>query len=167
MTSAALAGCGGCGMPTAAVVYAQPVAPTPPPVAVSAWSWGTTWGAGCSCHRAAAYVYAATPAVELTPIAPAPIYVVNQGPDYTGPGIVVPFHTWTPASSYVVRGSYPRFRSYGFRGYGFGYRRWGYRYGWRRPFVAPGFRVSYGPRFYGHPFYHRPVWGPAARRFYR
>jgi hypothetical protein len=154
MTSVASAGCGGCGTPTAAVVYAQPVAPTPPRVAVSAWTWGTTWGVGCGCHRA--YVYAATPAVELMPIAPAPIYVVNQGPDYTGPGIMVPYHTWTPASSYVVPGSYP------YRGY-----RWGYRYGWRRPFFAPRVRVSYGPRFYGHPFYHRSGWGAAPRHFYR
>jgi hypothetical protein len=135
-----LTGCGGCRTPTAAAVYAQPVAPTPPPFAVSAWTWGTawgtTWGAGC-CHRA--FVYAATPAVELIPIAPAPIYVVNQGPDYTGPGIMVPYHTWTPAASYVVPGSYPPY----IRGYGYHYR-WGYRYGW-----------------------HRPVWGPATHHFYR
>jgi hypothetical protein len=127
----ASAGCGGCGTPTAAVVYAQPVAPTPPPVVVRGWDWTPTWGAawgtnwGC-CHRT--FVYAATPAVELMPVAPAPIYVVNQGPDYTGPGIVVPYHTWTPASSYVVPGSYPYLSR--------GYHRWGYRYGWRRPFLA-------------------------------
>jgi hypothetical protein len=137
-------GCGGCGTPTAAVVYAQPVAPTPPPVAVTAWSWGTHWGC---CHRTA-FAYAATPAVELMPVAPAPIYVVNQGPDYTGPGIMVPYHTWTPASSYVVPGSHPYVS-------GYGYRRWGYRYGWHRPFLAPRLRVSYGARFYGHPFYRR------------
>jgi hypothetical protein len=150
--SAGWGGCGGCGTPTAAVVYAQPVAPTPPPVAVTAWSWGTHWGC---CHRS--FVYAATPAVELMPVAPAPIYVVNQGPDYSGPGIMVPYHTWTPASSYVVPGSYPYFH---------GYHRWGYRYGWHRPF-APRLRVSYGARFYGHPFYRRPAFGPAARHFYR
>jgi hypothetical protein len=132
-------GCGGCGTPTAAVVYAQPVAPTPPPVVVRSWdwtrvaapTWGNTWGGtwgtnwGC-CHRA--FVYAATPAVELMPVAPAPIYVVNQGPDYTGPGITVPYHTWSPASSYVVPGSYPYYR---------GYHRWGYRYGWRRSYWGP------------------------------
>lgn len=159
----ASAGCGGCGTPTAAVVYTQPVAPTPPPVTVTGWDWRTTWGgtwgagwgAGCGCHRAV--VYAAAPATELIPIAPAPIYVVNQGPDYTGPGVMVPYHTWTPASSYVVPGAYPYFHGY--------HSRWGYRYGWHRPFFAPRVRVSYGPRFYGHPFYRRPVWGP--RRFYR
>jgi hypothetical protein len=145
-------GCGGCGTPTAAVVYAQPIAPTPPPVAVSTWSWGTNWGC---CHRAA-FVYAATPAVELMPVAPAPIYVVNQGPDYTGPGIMVPYHTWTPATSYVVPGSHPYLSGYRYGGYGYGYHRWGYRYGWRRPFFAPRVRVSYGTRFYGHPFYRRP-----------
>ncbi len=170
-------GCGGCGTPSAAIVYAQPVAPTPPVVTVRGWdwtrtwgttwgtNWGSTWGTGCRCRRA--YVYAATPAVELTPIAPAPIYVVNQGPDYTGPGIMVPYHTWTPASSYVVPGSYPYLSGYRYHGYGYGYHRWGYRYGWRRPFFAPRVRVSYGARFYGHPFYHRPAWGPATHRFYR
>lgn len=161
------AGCGGCGAPTAAVVYAQPVAPAPP-VAVRRWAWGTRWGTawGCGCRRA--YFYAATPAVELTPIAAAPIYVVNQGPDYTGPGIMVPYHTWTPSASYVVRGSYPYVAGYGYRGYRYGYHsRWGYGYGWRRPLFAPRVRVSYGSRFYGHPFYHRPAWGPAMHRYYR
>lgn len=155
------AGCGGCGAPSAAIVYAAPVAPAPPPVAVG---WG--WGAGCGCHRA--FVYAATPAIQVTPVAVAPIYVVDQGPDYTGPGIMVPYHTWTPSASYVVRGSYPYVAGYGYRGYRYGYHsRWGYGYGWRRPLFAPRVRVSYGSRFYGHPFYHRPAWGPAMHRYYR
>lgn len=104
------------------------------------------------------------------PLAPAPIYVVNQGPDYTGPGIMVPFHTWAPAASYVVPGSYPYFRGYAYRGYGYAYHsRWAYRYHWRRPVFAPRFHVSYGARFYAHPFYHRPVWRwrPAMHRYYR
>jgi hypothetical protein len=155
------AGCGRCGTPSAAAVFAEPVAPTPPPVTVTAWAWRTTWGLGCGCRRA--FVYRAAPAAELMPIAPAPLYVVSQGPDYTGPGIMVPYHTWTPAASYVVPGSYPYYR-----GYGYGYHsRWGYRYGWRRPVVAPRVRVSFGPRFHGHPFYHRPVSGPATHYYYR
>src|ERR1700691_1679814 len=107
------AGCGGCGTPTAAIVYAQPVAPEPPPMPVVASSWGT----GCGCGGSVAY---AAP----TMIAPAPIYVVNQGPDYTGPGIMVPYRTWTPAAPYIGAGGYPYMHGYGYgygRGYGYGY----------------------------------------------
>jgi hypothetical protein len=145
-------GCGGCGTPTAAVVYAEPVAPAPPPVA----TWSTGCGCACGCRG---FFSATVPAVEPYPIAPAPIYVVNQGPDYTGPGIMVPYHTWTPGASYVGPGSYPYLHGYGY------HHGWGYRYGWHRPFFAPRVRVSYGPRFYGHPFYHRPVWGPAMHHY--
>jgi len=159
----AYGGCGGCGTPTAATVYAEPVAPAPPPapVAVSPWAWGT----GCGCHHAA--VYAAV-AAEPTLIAPAPIYVVNQGPDYTGPGIMVPYRTWPPAASYITRGAYPYVPGYGY-GYGYGYRRYGYHYGVHRPFVAPRARFAYRAHFYGHPFYRRPLplGRPAFHHYYR
>lgn len=156
-------GCGGCGTPPAAIVYAQPVAPPPPPpapVAVSPWAWGT----GCGCHRSVVY---AAPAVEPTPIAPAPIYVVNQGPDYTGPGIMVPYRTWSPTASYITPGAYPSLRGYGY-GYGYGYGHV-YRYGVHRNFVAARARVAYRARFYAHPFYRRPIplVRPALHRYYR
>jgi hypothetical protein len=125
--SYASAGCGGCGTYTAAVVYAQPVAPTP--VVVGAWS-------GCG-HCGGGFVSYA-PAVEVIAVAPAPLYVVNQGPDYTGPGIMVPYHTWTPSASYVVPGAYP---------YVSGYRPAYHRYGYvRRPVYGhrSGFGVRYG-----------------------
>jgi hypothetical protein len=153
------AGCGGCGTPIATIVYAQPVAP--PPVAVSTW----TGGCGCACGCRGFFSYLA-PAAEPMPIAPAPIYVTNQGPDYSGPGIMVPYHTWTPASSYVVPGSYPYLPGYGYGyrhryGYAHGY---GYRYGVHRPHI--GARVAYHARFYGHPLYHgaAPGW---RHRYYR
>jgi hypothetical protein len=156
----AAGGCGGCGAPSAAAVYAQPVAP-------SAWgaSWGTGWGggwgAGCACQRS--FVYAATPAVELTPIAPAPVYVVNQGPDYTGPGIMVPFHTWSAAAP-VAPGAYPYLPGYG---YGYGHPYWHGGYALHRPFIAPRFHAAYHQRFYGRPLYRAPMWRPAVRRYYR
>ncbi len=87
-------GCGGCGGAT--VVYAQPV-PVAPPVV-------TTWGGGCGCHRSVVYAAPAS-ALEVVPVEPAPIYVVNQGPDYSGPGIMVPYRTWTPPGGVIVRGS--------------------------------------------------------------
>lgn len=163
MTSVASAGCCGWGVqapiaygpvapPTAAAVYAQPVGPVAPAVAVGAWGggwggWG--WRGGCGCHRA--FVYAAAPAVQVVPIASAPIYVVNQGPDYTGPGIVVPYHTWAPGGAYMGPGAYPYFPGYG-GGYGvgggFGYYGPGPGYGPRRPLAV------YGSRVYRQPYHH-------------
>ncbi len=135
-------GCGGCGTPTAAVVYAQPVAPAPLPFA-----WYRGCGCPCGCPGLLSYP---VPAAEPVPIAPAPIYVVNQGPDYTGPGIEVPYHTWTPVASDVWPGSYPYFS-----GYGYGY---GYRYGVaHRARYWPPVRVAYHHRFYGHQYYRRPT----------
>jgi hypothetical protein len=130
-------GCGTCAAPSAAFVYAQPVAPFPPPVTVG-------WGGGCGCgHRSVVY---AAPPIEPTPIAPAPIYVVNQGPAYEGPGITVPFHTWTPVSGYgPVIG--PRY------GLGYGYR---HHFGY-----GPRWGHGYGPRL----AYHRPFGGYPYRRW--
>jgi hypothetical protein len=99
-----VAGCGGCGAPL--VTYAQPVVP---PLVTPAAA-----GCGCSGCGGCGGVYA-TPAIEPTPIAPSPIYVVNQGPDYTGPGIMVPYRVYAPgagfapppAYSYVVGQPYP------------------------------------------------------------
>jgi hypothetical protein len=52
----------------------------------------------------------ATPAIEPTPIAPSPIYVVNQGPDYTGPGIMVPYRVYGPGAGYAYyHHRYPRY----------------------------------------------------------
>lgn len=160
------AGCGGCGAPSAAIVYAQPVAPAPPPVAVTGWggtwgrTWSRTWGTGCSCSRH--FVYAAAPAITLTPIAPAPIYVVNQGPYYTGPGIMVPYRTWR-APAYVSPSVYPYVH-----GYAYHYRYW-HRHGhaFHRPFIAPRFHVAYHQRFYSRSLYRAPTWRRAVHRYHR
>jgi hypothetical protein len=127
-TSYVATGCGGCGTPTAAIVYAQPVAPAPPPVPVTV----STWTAGCGCQQPVAY---AAPVVQPMPIAPAPIYVVNQGPDYTGPGIMVPYHTWSSVPVYAPPTAYPYAP-----GYGYG---------------APGPRVAFSAHMYRRPL---PVW---------
>jgi hypothetical protein len=128
-------GCGGCGTPSAAIVYAQPVAPAPPPVILN-----TGWGTGCGCHHN--FVYAATPAIEVTPVEATPIYVVNQGPDYSGPGVMVPYHTWAPAGRYLGPAAYPYFHGYGTR------RIW-----------APRAHVFFHTRFYGHPYWRGPARG--------
>jgi hypothetical protein len=106
-------GCGRCGP----VAFVAPL----PPVRVPVWGCG-----GC----AGTYV-------EPTPIAPAPIYVVNQGPDFSGPGIMVPFHTYSPAAAFSPAVDYPYVPS----------------------------RYSYGPGYAAFYFHHRVYGG--ARYAYR
>lgn len=118
-------GCGTCAAPSAAVVFARPVAPLPPPPPLPVRF-------GCGCHSA---VFA--PPFGPVPIAPAPIYVVNQGPEYSGPGIMVPYHTWRPTPGYGPVFGYPHHAHFG---YGYHYR-FGYGRGW-----------GYG----AHLAYHRP-----------
>ena len=98
----------------------------------------------------------------MIPIAPAPIYVVNQGPDYSGPGIMVPYHVWT-RGSYIAPGTYPYVPGYGY------WHRYGYRYGVHTPFVFRHTRFAYHQHFYGHSFYHRPmpIWRPGMHHYYR
>ncbi len=91
------AGCGGCAVPIAPVTPATPVVPAP--ISVAAWDVG-----GCACGGLPLY-YAAPPVVP--PVAPAPFYVVNQGPAYTGPGLMVPFKTWSPAAAFAPAIGYP------------------------------------------------------------
>lgn len=176
--SYASAGCGGCGTPTAAVVYAQPVAPAqviyaqpvapPGPVVYGGWN-------GCGHCGGGLVSYA--PAIEAIAVAPAPIYVVNQGPDYSGPGIMAPFHTWTPSASYVVPGAYPYVSGYGYHRYGYVHRPvyWRhYGYGTRYGYGARvGVRYGYGVRggYVGprHVVYRGAAWGgrPVMHRVYR
>jgi len=117
-------GCGGCGG-AVAVTYAQPVVQAvpvmPAPIAVDNWDTGGFGGCGCGscggCGNALAY---AQPAA-------APMYVVNQGPEYSGPGLMVPYGTYSPATNLAAPGEYPYI---GARGYGYG-PRYGYGAGYR------------------------------------
>lgn len=128
-------GCGGCGVQMTyaveqpALVYAEPVMPAPFPVA--------TWGTGCGCHQSVFYAAA----YAEPQIVPAPIYVVNQGPEYSGPGIMMPYRTWSPAVAAAI--DYP----YVSHGYG-------------RPYYH-GARYAYREHVYGHPRWwrhpHRPL----------
>ncbi len=170
LSSAALAGCGGCGFEAPAAsappVYAQPApvyaipAPLPPPavvapapIAVDHWDTGgcgTLGGCGggcgfggcgfnsflgfnsCNCARAVGY-------------APSPLYVVNQGPEYTGPGLMVPFQSYSPGAAFAPAINYPYIGS---------------RYGYRGPGYFPhavyrGPRYAYGAHVYVHPRYYR------------
>ncbi len=174
-------GCGGCG--SLAVTYAPPVyappafAPAPPPIApapiavvhwdTGGWSgcgWGGCGGIGCGCGscgcgRGLLYGLAA---------APGPIYVVNQGPEYTGPGIMVPYRTYSPQAGFVAPYDYPYISGPGGYGYGhryghrYGYGR-GYGYGYRHGYAHPDYRgtaprYASGERGYVHP--HHYGYGP-------
>lgn len=104
-------GCGSCGAPTAAATFAAPVAPTP------------TWGTGCGACGVRTR--------------PAPLYVVNQGPEYTGPGVMVPYRTWVRPAAYVPPPYGPAYYRWHHYGHGYGYRAHAFnhtRYMFRGPY---------------------------------
>jgi hypothetical protein len=145
-------GCGICGVQAyAPVVYATPVAPAPinvgcgtcgTPIAAVTFAPPTpAWGSGCGvCGAPAPVAYnpCNTCGLATTPVytQPAPAYVVNQGPDYSGPGLMVPYRTYAPQAEYAPPPYYP---SYPHRYY-------------PRPYYHHAY---YAPRPYGHPYYGR------------
>jgi hypothetical protein len=76
--------------------------------------------AGCNCGGSVAYV-------------PSPLYVANQGPEYSGPGLMVPYQTYSPGAALAPAINYP--------------------------YIAPRYRVRYAyrPHVYVHPRYYRAV----------
>ena len=86
---------------------------------------------GCNCGRSIGYT-------------PSPLYVVDQGPDYSGPGLMVPYGTYAPGAAYAPAINYP------YIGQRYGYRGPGYRYG-----VYRGARFAYRANVYAHSRYYR------------
>ena len=84
------------------VAYAPPpVVLAPAPIAVDHWDtggWGWNGGCGCGCGCGRSVVYA---------VAVQPFYVVNQGPVYSGPGLMIPYGTYSPQVGLAVPGEYP------------------------------------------------------------
>jgi hypothetical protein len=168
-------GCGGCGAPTAAAVYAAPVAPVmsaPFGGPCCGWngcgdcgggSWGGgSWGGwggygdgcgncgwggygtGCGgCGRAVVYS----------------LPIVNRGPAYTGPGITMPYSTYSPDTAYAPAADYPYVPGYGSAynaGYGGGY---GGGYGYARPHYRHyAYRGAAYPRYGARGYYGRRVY---------
>jgi len=164
-------GCGTCGTPTAAAVFAAPVAPAPIVVTAVAptafggpccgWNgcgncgWGG-WGGGCGncgwggwggCGNCGG-----CGSCGVAYAAPS-LYVVNQGPYYSGPGIMTPYPTYAPEAAYAPATDYPYVPGSGY-GYGYGatvppyapYYRHAYyrpRYGYRMPYAHPYMRARY------------------------
>jgi hypothetical protein len=127
-------GCGGCGSSVAVtfvqpVVYAQPapVVLVPQPLAVDHWDTGG-WGGCGGCGAGVGYAPA-----------PSAAYVVNQGPYYSGPGMMVPYQTYSPGYGLANPAAYPYI--------GGGY----YRPGYPRPYY--GARVAYR-HYWRHRYYH-------------
>jgi hypothetical protein len=152
-------GCGGCDAPVTCCAFAQPVAPV------------AQWGGGCGgCGASVVYGGVAgysggysggynggcgncgVPAVYTTP---APLYVVNQGPDFEGPGLMVPYHSYAPPAQYAPPPAYPPYAG-GYAGGGYAHRYYphvAYGGGYYHPHVM-------GPHYYGgRPMMmHRPYW---------
>src|SRR5271167_3647174 len=102
-------GCGGCGSVAVAVqpvvevqpVVVQPVVEAvpivPAPIAVG-WSGGCGCGSCGGCGSTFGYQSA---------VVASPYYVVNQGPVYSGPGVMVPFGTYSPTAGLSNPAAYP------------------------------------------------------------
>jgi len=74
----------------------NPVPIAPAPIYVGPWSGGwslTPWSFGAGWGGSSAWGACGCCGCRA---APSPLYVVDQGPDYTGPGVMVPFLTYTP-----------------------------------------------------------------------
>jgi hypothetical protein len=156
----AYGGCGTCGYSSAAAVFAEPVAPAA--YSVGNWGggwgggWAGSWGNGCGgCGRGLIY---AAPAVYAAPAAS--LYVVNQGPEYSGPGIMNPYRTYSPASAYAPADDYPYVPGYGSH-YGYG-AHYGYGSGY-----GYGSHYGYGPRYgYGSGYGYGSHYGYGAHYGY-
>jgi hypothetical protein len=104
------------------VVPAVPIAPAP--IAVDRWDtngWGC--GGGCGGCGGCGYRTAISPFYIVNQV-----YIVNQGPAYTGPGVMVPYGTYSAATGIAAPGAYP------YIGSGRYYRP---RYAYRHPYMAP------------------------------
>jgi len=99
-------GCGNCGVPVSPCC-AAPVVQAPTPIF---GGWGGDCG-GCaapiaSCCAAPVPV-APCCGIPAVYAAPAPVYMVDQGPDFTGPGIMEPYRTYAPPAQYAPPPGYP------------------------------------------------------------
>jgi hypothetical protein len=122
------------------VIVEQPVIAQPAPVMVAAtpitvdhWDANGCGGCGASCdswHPCGPSVgYYTNPSFT-----PAPAYVVNQGPVYSGPGVMLPNGgVYSPLAGLSDPGAYPYVAGPGYR-------------------VGPGY--AYGPRYAAYPRHH-------------
>jgi len=102
-------GCVGCVAPA---VNGTPVAPAPIVVGTVVTPFGgpccnwygcgnCVWGAGWTGWTS----WSGGVGVPFGP--PSSLYVVNQGPKYSGPGVMVPYRTYSPDTAYAPAADYP------------------------------------------------------------
>jgi len=176
MTSVAFAGCGGCGGGFVVQTYAQPMVYAPPvgyappafeyapqayapppvalpppplpiapaPIAVDHWDTGGWGGCGCRCGCNRGFFGGGS---LFGGPGPAPIYIVNQGPEYSGPGIMIPYTAYSPEAGLAAPGTYPYVGRYG-------YPRYGYP-GYGHPYYRARFAYQSHQRWHRHPYPHR------------
>jgi hypothetical protein len=117
---------------------------------------------GCGCwwwQHHGYYVqpapYVPDPYVSPSALAPAPIYVVRQGPHYSGPGVMVSYQTWTPSGQVDA---YPYIGSHHYH-HGHRHRAMRYHHRYHGPAVYPRrSSMRYSSR------YHGPRVAPMSRR---
>lgn len=159
-------GCGACGAPTAAAVYAQPVAPAPiyvTPVVPTAFGgpccgWTGCGNCGWSGWSGCGNCGGCGGCGQVVAYAAPSLYVVNQGPVYSGPGIMTPYRTYSPETAYAPATDYPYVPGYGgavYPHYAHPYYR--ARYAYRGP-------MAMHP--YMHPYMHRRYDGAPRWRHY-
>src|SRR5580704_19360848 len=162
-------GCGGCEAPV--TCCAPSVAAYTAPVA--------QWGSGCGgCGAPVGYGgyggygggygggynngcgNCGVPAVYTTP---APLYVVNQGPAFEGPGLMVPYHSYAPPVEYAPPPAYPPYAGGYAGGYGGAYGG-GYGGGYAHRYY-PHVAYGGGGGGYYHPHMMAPHYGYGARPY--
>ena len=122
-------------VPQPVVAQPAPVMVAAAPIAVDHWDANGCGGCASSCdswHPCGPSVgYYTNPSFT-----PAPAYVVNQGPDYSGPGLMLPNGgVYSPLAGIADPAAYPYVPGLGYR-------------------VGPGY--AYGPRYAAyHHHYHR------------
>ena len=186
--ASAQTGCGGCGTAVyAPVIYATPIEPAP--IAVGCGNCGAPvtccapsvavyaapvaqWGGGCGgCGGQVGYGgygggynggcgNCGVPAVYTTP---APLYVVNQGPAFEGPGLMVPYHSYAPPVEYAPPPAYPPYAGGYAGGYGGAYGG-GYGGGYAHRYY-PHVAYGGGGGGYYHPHMMAPHYGYGARPY--
>jgi hypothetical protein len=141
-------GCGGCGVPAPAPVVSG-CGGGCGGVSLPILSALTGGCGGCGVPAAPA-ACCGTPAVYTTP---APVYVVNQGPDFTGPGIMEPYRTYAPPAQYVPPPAYPPYAGYAPRPY---YPAMHHYYPVHHYYPNMAYHPhAWAPRYYGRPYWRR------------
>ncbi len=96
------------------------------------------WASSGGCGGCGITPYAVEPSPQL--------YVVNQGPDYSGPGLTVPYATYSPETAYAPAADYPYVPGYGYGRPAYPHYYAHRYYGERYAFHAPAYMH---PRYYG------------------